>query len=94
MKILGVKKIKGYNPISEVIYRLEDIVFKIDINLEMMSKDIWGGERKHSVLLYEFELTTCSPSVFIHVIIHLYLSNLLVAHTGLPVPSPGPLLTE
>lgn len=40
MKILGVKKIKGYNPINKVVYRLESIVFKIDRNLEMMSKDI------------------------------------------------------
>lgn len=45
MKILGIKKIKGYNSIDKIVYRLEGIVFKIDRNLEVMSKDIWGKEK-------------------------------------------------
>lgn len=45
MKILGVKKIKGYNSINKIVYRLEGIVFKIDRNLKEMSKDIWGKEK-------------------------------------------------
>lgn len=94
MKILDVKKIKGYNLINKVVYRLEIIVFKIDRNLEMMCKEIWG-QRGGTLYCYlnlkglPVRLQFLNMLLFIHT----YLI-FLVALTGLSIPTPGLLLTE